>query len=189
MRQLYDGLRAAILNGALAPGFRLPSSRDLARQLKDIAQHGIVRCRSVGDGRLSSTSPGDGVRASLRRHKTGLVERRGPVGRSASRPCCWLVELGDAAAQGRLAVRGRGRAASVFSGAGRNARAFPHDVWARCLRRAARQPPPRCSPGVAHLNRASLQEALLRHLVAAPGRPRRGAPGHHHRHRRRRRSS
>jgi len=33
-RQLYNGLRGAILNGALAPGRRLPSSRELARQLK-----------------------------------------------------------------------------------------------------------------------------------------------------------
>ena len=33
-RQLYNGLRAAILDGALAPGRRLPSSRELASQLK-----------------------------------------------------------------------------------------------------------------------------------------------------------
>src|SRR5688572_27701554 len=32
-RQLYQQLRAAILNGSLPPGLRLPSSRDLARQL------------------------------------------------------------------------------------------------------------------------------------------------------------
>jgi GntR family transcriptional regulator/MocR family aminotransferase len=33
-RQLYSGLRNAILNGALAPGRRLPSSRERARQRK-----------------------------------------------------------------------------------------------------------------------------------------------------------
>jgi GntR family transcriptional regulator/MocR family aminotransferase len=32
-RQLYDRLRATILTGALPPGRRLPSSRELARQL------------------------------------------------------------------------------------------------------------------------------------------------------------
>src|SRR6201985_1170575 len=32
--ELYNGLRAAILDGALAPGRRLPSSRELASQLK-----------------------------------------------------------------------------------------------------------------------------------------------------------
>src|SRR3982074_3786864 len=32
-RQLYEQLRGTILAGALPPGFRLPSSRDLARQL------------------------------------------------------------------------------------------------------------------------------------------------------------
>src|SRR3979409_1727019 len=34
MRQLYNALRGAILAGSLHPGFRLPSSRDLARDLK-----------------------------------------------------------------------------------------------------------------------------------------------------------
>jgi DNA-binding transcriptional MocR family regulator len=32
-RQLYERLRATILAGSLPPGFRLPSSRDLARDL------------------------------------------------------------------------------------------------------------------------------------------------------------
>src|SRR5262245_60701399 len=32
-RQLYDGVREAILNGRLPPGGRLPSSRNLAREL------------------------------------------------------------------------------------------------------------------------------------------------------------
>src|ERR1700748_258125 len=32
--ELYNGLRGAILSGALAPGRRLPSSRELAHQLK-----------------------------------------------------------------------------------------------------------------------------------------------------------
>jgi GntR family transcriptional regulator / MocR family aminotransferase len=32
-RQLYEGIRSAILSGQVAPGRRLPSSRTLARQL------------------------------------------------------------------------------------------------------------------------------------------------------------
>ena len=34
VRSLYDALRRAILNGSLKPARRLPSSRELARQLK-----------------------------------------------------------------------------------------------------------------------------------------------------------
>src|SRR6185369_4293093 len=47
-----------------------------------------------------------------------------------------------------------------------DARAFPHDVWARCLRRAARNAHPRRQGG--H-NRLALQEALARHLIEHRG--------------------
>src|SRR5258708_13920162 len=40
-RELYGELRNAILNGALAPGRRLPSSRDLARQL-DLSRNTVT---------------------------------------------------------------------------------------------------------------------------------------------------
>ena len=47
-----------------------------------------------------------------------------------------------------------------------DARAFPHDVWARCVRRAARHGQ---AAGAAKLNRPALQNALLRHLVEHRG--------------------
>jgi GntR family transcriptional regulator/MocR family aminotransferase len=47
-----------------------------------------------------------------------------------------------------------------------DARPFPHDIWARCLRRAARSA---LVPGATALNRASLQAALLRHLIEHRG--------------------
>jgi GntR family transcriptional regulator/MocR family aminotransferase len=47
-----------------------------------------------------------------------------------------------------------------------DARAFPHDMWARCLRRAARSAP---VAGTTALNRPSLQAALLGHLVEHRG--------------------
>ena len=47
-----------------------------------------------------------------------------------------------------------------------DARAFPHDIWARCLRRAARDPQ---ASDPAALNRRALQAALLRHLVEHRG--------------------
>jgi GntR family transcriptional regulator/MocR family aminotransferase len=47
-----------------------------------------------------------------------------------------------------------------------DARAFPHDIWARCLRRAARNA---LASGAPASNRPSLQAALLRHLVEHRG--------------------
>jgi GntR family transcriptional regulator/MocR family aminotransferase len=47
-----------------------------------------------------------------------------------------------------------------------DAREFPHELWARCLRRAARMAPLR---GALALNRPSLQSALLRYLVEHRG--------------------
>jgi GntR family transcriptional regulator / MocR family aminotransferase len=162
MRQLYDRLRAAILNGALAPGFRLPSSRDLARQLKisrntvsfvvdQLAMEGYLDVARGRRPRVAAAS------------KTGLVGGRGPVRRSPAtlRLSRWATRLRKA----DWPFAGEG-APRPFSPGLADARAFPHDVWARCLRRAARQA---LSPGVAHLNRASLQTALLRHLVEYRG--------------------
>jgi GntR family transcriptional regulator / MocR family aminotransferase len=162
MRQLYDRLRAAILNGSLSPGFRLPSSRDLARHLKvsrntvsfvidQLAMEGYL---DVARGRRPTVAAAS---------KTGLVMGRGSVRRSpaALRLSRWATRLRKA--DWPFVNEGAPR---PFMPGLADARAFPHDVWARCLRRAARQA---LSPGVAHLNRASLQTALLRHLVEHRG--------------------
>jgi GntR family transcriptional regulator/MocR family aminotransferase len=162
MRQLYDRLRGAILNGALPPGFRLPSSRDLARHLKvsrntvsfvvdQLAMEGYL---DVGQGRRPTVAAVS---------KTALVrgrglDRRPPASLRVSR---WATRLRKA--DWPFVNDGAPR---PFMPGLADARAFPHDVWARCLRRAARQA---LLPGVAGVNRASLQTALLRHLVEHRG--------------------
>ena len=45
-RQLYDELRARILNGVLHPGLRLPSSRNLAHQL-GVSRNTIYRKKNL----------------------------------------------------------------------------------------------------------------------------------------------
>jgi GntR family transcriptional regulator / MocR family aminotransferase len=162
MRQLYDRLRAAILDGSLPPDFRLPSSRDLARQLKisrntvsfvvdQLAMEGYL---DVARGRRPTVAAAS---------KTGLVRGRGHIPRSPAtlRLSRWATRLRKT----DWPFAGEG-APRPFSPGLADARAFPHDVWARCLRRAARQA---LSPGVAHLNRPPLQTALLRHLVEYRG--------------------
>jgi GntR family transcriptional regulator/MocR family aminotransferase len=162
MRQLYDRLREAILAGSLPPGFRLPSSRDLARHLNvsrntvsfvidQLAMEGYL---DIARGRRPTIAAAS---------KTGMVRGRGQPRRSPAtlRISRWATRLRKA--DWPFVNEGAPR---PFVPGLADARAFPHDVWARCLRRAARHA---LSPGAAHLNRASLQTALLRHLVEHRG--------------------
>jgi GntR family transcriptional regulator/MocR family aminotransferase len=161
-RQLYEQLRTTILAGSLPPGHRLPSSRDLARHLKvsrntvsfvvdQLAMEGYL---DIAQGRrptVAATSKAGLVfgRAISHRQRPTL-----PVSR-------WAERLRKA--DWPFMNEGEPRA---FLPVLADARAFPHDLWARCLRRAARQTP---VPGTAALNRPSLQAALLRHLVEHRG--------------------
>jgi GntR family transcriptional regulator/MocR family aminotransferase len=162
MRQLYDRLRGAILDRSLPPGFRLPSSRDLARHLKvsrntvsfvvdQLAMEGYLDTMRGRRPTVAATS------------KTGLVRGRDHIRRAPAtlRLSRWATRLSKA--DWPFASEGAPR---PFVPGLADARAFPHDVWARCLRRAARHA---LSPGTAHLNRTSLQAALLRHLVEHRG--------------------
>jgi GntR family transcriptional regulator/MocR family aminotransferase len=162
MRQLYDALRGAILAGSLPPGFRLPSSRDLARDLK-VSRNTVsfVVDQLAMEGYLELTQgrrPTIAAAANI-----GLVSGRGAPRRSPAslRISRWASRLRKA--DWPFANEGAPR---PFVPGLADARAFPHEVWARCLRRSARSAP---SPGAAFLNRPPLQTALLRHLVEQRG--------------------
>ncbi|WP_275836635.1 winged helix-turn-helix domain-containing protein, partial [Roseisolibacter sp. H3M3-2] len=85
-RQLYDGVRAAILDGRLAPGTRLPSTRTLAADLgvarntvtqafEQLRAEGYVAGRRGGGTRVRGTVPDEhlDVRVEAR------AARRGPA--------------------------------------------------------------------------------------------------------------
>jgi GntR family transcriptional regulator / MocR family aminotransferase len=161
-RQLYQQLRKSILNGSLPPGHRLPSSRDLARRLKvsrntvsfvvdQLAMEGYL---DVAQGRRPTIAAAS---------KAALV-----FGKATSLPAPATPPISRWAEQVRKADwpfmnEGEPR---PFLPVLADAREFPHEVWARCLRRAARHAP---APGAAALNRPLLQAALLRHLVEHRG--------------------
>jgi GntR family transcriptional regulator / MocR family aminotransferase len=161
-RQLYEQLREAILIGSLPPGHRLPSSRALARHLK-VSRNTVsfVVDQLAVEGYLDVTQ---GRRPTIATDsKTELVfgraqPRRSPAALRISR---WATRLRKA----DWPFVNEGAPRPFLPGLA-DARAFPHDVWARCLRRAARNA---LSPGAASLNRPSLQTALLRHLVEQRG--------------------
>ncbi len=152
-----------IAGGRVLPGQRLPSSRVLASRLKvsrntvsaaieQLAAEGYLdlargRRPAVVDGFTTALisrapagprRPGGGLRRSLWAQR---VDRSGwPLtGEGGPRP--FLPGLADV-------------------------REFPHETWARCLRRAARNTRAR---GFGSHNRPALQEVLIGHLVEHRG--------------------
>ncbi len=158
-RQLYEQLRSAIADGRLRQGFRLPSSRVLAGQL-DVSRNTV----SAAIDQLGAEGYLDIARGRRPSIAAGLVPP--PVADPAK------AQAGATARQ-RLSgwARRIGRSNWPFQheGAPRpfapglaDGRAFPHDIWGRCLRRAARNARPR---GGSACNRPALQQALARYLV------------------------
>ena len=160
--QLTRQLRSLIAEGRLAPGQRLPSSRYLAQALKvsrntvtfaieQLAAEGYL---TTSAGRRPVVSAGLSLIAGTARSKPSQRAHRNKVSRWASGLECAGWPPGHA---------GHPR---PFEPGLADEREFPHDVWARCLRRAA---------GSARLrkdrllNHPSLQQALLQHLAEHRG--------------------
>jgi GntR family transcriptional regulator/MocR family aminotransferase len=161
-RQLYVQLRGVILAGSLPAGCRLPSSRDLARHLK-VSRNTVsfVVDQLVMEGYLEIAQGRRPTVAAA--SKTELVFGRETSHRQTAtlRVSRWAERL--RVADWPFVNEGEPR---PFLPGRADARAFPHDIWARCLRRAARNA---LTTGTATVNRPSLQSALLRHLVEYRG--------------------
>ena len=118
-RQLYLQIRDRILNGRLAPGARLPSTRRLAEELS-----------------ISRTVP---LNAYAQLAAEGYLEGRRGSGQ-------YVRQLGQAiAASGRRtwnSLRARvppSQATSLFDSGSFDTRLFPHAVWAKLLARGWRR--------------------------------------------------
>lgn len=161
-RQLTDQLRDLIADGRLAPGQLLPSSRDLALSLgisRNTASFAIEQLAAEGYLSLSA-----GRRAAVAK---GLsLDGRKPIVRTAS--------TGERI---RLSAWARGLQRSnwppIHDGRPRpfqpglaDEREFPHDLWSRCLRRAARNALLRNDRSINH---PLLQQALQQHLAVHRG--------------------
>jgi GntR family transcriptional regulator/MocR family aminotransferase len=160
-RRLSSELRRAILDGALSPGRRLPSSRELARQLKvsrntisavvdQLAMEGFL---DVAQGRRPQVSA---QRAPLLRGKSVAAKPR---------PAVRISQWGKGLQKSDWPLGDRDPPRPFRPGLG-DAREFPHDLWARCLRRAARGAGRRAD---LFINSPALRSALLRHLVEHRG--------------------
>jgi|FEC22Drversion2_1045045.scaffolds.fasta_scaffold00297_24 GntR family transcriptional regulator / MocR family aminotransferase len=162
-RQLYEQLRSAIADGRLPQGDRLPSSRMLARQL-DISRNTVSAAidQLAAEGYLDvARGRRPAIAAGFVRLPVVPVAHGQPAAPARPRLSRWARRIG----QSDWPFRYEGIPRPFAPGLA-DAREFPHDLWARCLRRAARNSHPRRRRG--H-NRLALQEALARHLVEHRG--------------------
>lgn len=160
-RQLTAQLRSLITTGRLAPGQRLPSSRQLAQSLglsRNTASFAIEQLAAEGYVTLSAgRRPEVAEGLSLDRRKLSSRSGRG------ARIClsAWANSLQQSVWPPIHNERPR-----PFQPGLADEREFPHDEWSRCLRRAARNAPLRRDRPINH---PPLQEALLNHLTVHRG--------------------
>ncbi|XSC48556.1 PLP-dependent aminotransferase family protein [Bradyrhizobium sp. RDT10] len=163
MRQLTDQLRGLITGGRLAPGQRLPSSRQLAQSLEvsrntvsfaieQLAAEGYL---SLSAGRRPAVAKG----LALDGGKPPLQGNRAAAGRL--KPSSWARGLHITNWPPVHAGRPR-----PFQPGLADEREFPHDLWSRHLRRAARNALSRRDRSINH---PPLQQALLQHLAVHRG--------------------
>jgi GntR family transcriptional regulator/MocR family aminotransferase len=141
-RQLYDGLREAILSGRLRPGARLPSTRTLAGDLGAsrntvLAAFGQLLAEGYVEGRV-----GAGTTVAAMLPETLLRARPEAAGteRPGRRP---RLSRRGALLVGTRVSLARGGAARPFRPGLPGLEFFPFDLWTRLLarrwRRASRQ--------------------------------------------------
>lgn len=169
-RQLYEGLRRAILEGRLRPGARVPSTRWLAAELGvgrntvllafDLltAEGYLVGRRGAGT-RVNPELPPELVAGWRERADAAQGVTRQP--RLAGR-CAKLVGMPRALPS----LSGRGGAFTVSLPA---LEAFPTALWARLARRAALQLERRAREGFDPAGYGPLREAIAAYVGAARG--------------------
>ncbi len=136
-RQLYFGIRAAILDGRLRPGLRLPSSRVLASDLR-LSRNTVLSAfeQLAAEGYLDGRI-GAGSYVSRRLPEDSLIAR-GPDALPAAHA---TAPPGPSRRGARLAALGRGVSRPrPFAPGVPELDQFPFEAWARFLARRWRQP-------------------------------------------------
>jgi GntR family transcriptional regulator/MocR family aminotransferase len=166
-RQLYDGLRDAILSGRLRPGARLPSTRVLAGDVGAsrntvLAAFGQLLAEGYLEGRVGAgttvagTLPETLLRARPETTGTTRAGRRPRLSRRGA----LLVETRDALARGAIAAR-------PFRPGLPGLEAFPFDLWARLVARRWRRVPRQLLDYGDPAGYAPLREAIAAYLGEA----------------------
>ena len=144
-RQLYDGLRAAILSGQLAAGVRIPSTRALAREL-GLSRHMVLTAFELlrHEGYVAG-KPGAGTYIARIRPTpmdssgsdsgtimSTLSNQAHPWSRMRSR---WSMALGAITASSMQIRRQAGAEQVAFRVGLPGLDVFPYALWARLLTR------------------------------------------------------
>jgi GntR family transcriptional regulator / MocR family aminotransferase len=173
-RQLYEGLREAILTRRLAPGMRLPSTRTLASELglsrytvvdafRQLCAEGYLEGK-VGAGTcVARTLPDDLLHPPLPATSTSAPMRE-------RRPRSHRSDVQVALGRPLLATRlGTPRYSQAFQVGVPELDAFPGDLWGRLVARHARAMPV-STRGYQHpAGYAPLRRAIASYLAAARG--------------------
>ncbi len=162
-RQLCAQVRALVATGRVSPGDRLPSSRVLADHLA-VSRNTVSAAidQLAAEGYLDTSR---GRRPRIVDALAPSLISRAPVQRSSRVRGHPLSAWARRIARSEWPFTREGRPRPFLPGVP-DAREFPHAVWARCLRRAARHGGAR---GFAPHNRPALQAALIGHLRAHRG--------------------
>ena len=162
-RQLTNQLRELIASGRLAPGQRLPSSRQLGQSLdvsRNTVSFAIEQLAAEGYLTLSAgRRPAVAKGLSLDGGKPPLPGHRAAAGHL--KLSSWARGLHHAKWPSIHAGRPR-----PFQSGLADEREFPHEIWSRHLRRAARNALSRQDKSINH---PPLQRALLQHLAVHRG--------------------
>lgn len=165
-RQIYEQLRAAILNGQLVAGTAIPASRAMARQL-GVARNTVLAAleQLTAEGFLDARQgSGTVVSGRLARELTQAVSAPTPTVERMHR----LSSAGRALASLRRDAE-FGEAPRPFMPGIPDLSAFPRDVWARLLRRASNRHDPASAAYGATAGVRALREVLCEHLREARG--------------------
>lgn len=170
-RQVYDGLRAAIVDGRLAAGARLPSTRALAAELgvarntvtaafEQLRAEGYVSGRSGGGTRVRDVLP----ERLLSVRGTPVRMRKPATGEDAAPP---ISRRGAELVQAARLFPANEIPAEAFRMGTPALDEFPVALWARLVAHRWKRPPPLGMSGAAGYR--PLREAVAAYVSAARG--------------------
>jgi GntR family transcriptional regulator/MocR family aminotransferase len=168
-RQLYEGLRGAILSGRLSAGTRLPATRLLARELQvsrntvlnafeQLLAEGYVEGQMGSGTYVSHVLPDD----LLRVQPQPAAQLPVPANRRLSRRGSLLASTPVTISRDQGLPRAFRPGLPAFD-------SFPFDIWTRLVARHWRRPPPELLSYGEPAGYQPLREAIAAYLRAARG--------------------
>ncbi|MCU1284018.1 MAG: transcriptional regulator, GntR family [Acidobacteriales bacterium] len=165
-RQIYTGLRTAILNGVYRAGERLPSTRTLADQLSVSRTIVVIAFEQLLAEGFVKGQGGSGTFVSEHLGEVRTMHKRKPARLRLSRFGQSAMEVSDNVHYPPLPQQ---RLRYDFAYSRSNTDAFPFETWRRILIRKLREAPVRELDYGASAGSSSLRVAIVDHLRRSRG--------------------